>query len=150
MRRDELTAIAIARLRVPWFGAAAAVLLTALTTRVLFALAVGGTYDYDEFVLCSGRDFAHGATPYSDFYFFHPPGMLVYLRAIEPLTSLWWPAARVAMLLLDSVTALLVYRVASRAFDRRAGMAAGLRLRCSPRSLWSPPAGLDRTRFSPF
>ena len=71
------------------------VFLAALSLRLLFGRLVGDTYDYDEFVLLLlARDFAHGAVPYRDFMFFHPPGVLVILSVLHPLVSLWWPIAR--------------------------------------------------------
>src|SRR5881409_445718 len=66
--------------------AALLIFALALGFRLLFAGIVSDTYDYDEFVvLLLARDFAHGAVPYRDFIFFHPPGILVLLRLIQPL-----------------------------------------------------------------
>jgi hypothetical protein len=116
----------------------AIIFLLAFTVRLLFALAAGNTYDFDEFVLLTlSRDFSHGATPYSGFMFFHPPGMLLILRAIEPATALWWPLARFLMLSLDSCTAFLVYRIATRLFSRECGVAAGILYSTSPLALVS-------------
>jgi len=112
------------------------VLATALLLRVGFALLTANTYDYDEFVLLlSGRDYAHGAVPYRDFMFFHPPGMLVLLRAVEPLTALWWPLARGMMLVIDSATAGLVWYLGRRLYGSRGGLAAGLLYALNPLAL---------------
>lgn len=114
------------------------VFAVALGLRLLFGLLIGGTYDYDEFVLLLlARDFAHGNVPYRDFMFFHPPGALVLLRALEPLTSLWWPLARIATSLADSATAALVVFIGSRVFDRRTGLIAGMIYAASPLALVS-------------
>lgn len=114
------------------------VFVIALGLRLAFALAIGGTYDFDEFVLLLlGREYAHGATPYTGFRFFHPPGMLLLLRALEPLTAAWWPSARVVMLVADSLTAVLVARAASRLYGGREALAAGLLYATSPLALIS-------------
>ncbi len=109
---------------------------TALLLRLGFALLTANTYDYDEFVLLlSGRDYAHGAVPYRDFMFFHPPGMLVLLRAVEPLTALWWPLARGMVLVIDSATAGLVWYLGRRLYGSRGGLAAGLLYAANPLAL---------------
>jgi hypothetical protein len=114
------------------------VFVVALGLRLVFGRLIAGTYDYDEFVLLLlARDFAHGATPYRDFMFFHPPGALALLRGIEPLTALWWPLARIASSAIDSATAAMVFFVGSRMFDRRTGVAAGLVYAASPLALVS-------------
>lgn len=114
------------------------VFLLALCVRLLFGRLIANTYDYDEFVLLLlARDFAHGAVPYRDFMFFHPPGALIWLRALEPLTALWWPWARVLTSAIDSATAVMVLVVGCRVFDRRTGLAAGLVYVASPLALVS-------------
>ena len=115
-----------------------AVFVTALALRLLFGRLISNTYDYDEFVLLLlARDFARGDLPYRDFMFFHPPGALVLLRAIAPLTDVWWPLARIAMSAIDAVTATLIYCIGVRAFDRRTGFAAGMAYAASPLALVS-------------
>jgi hypothetical protein len=110
----------------------------ALGLRVLFALLTAGTYEPDEFVLLAlGNRFAHGAVPYRDFMFFHPPGALVLYRALQPLIALWWPLARVFSLLVDSVTAALVWKIGLALYGRRGGLAAGLVYGASPLALIS-------------
>jgi Dolichyl-phosphate-mannose-protein mannosyltransferase len=105
----------------------------ALALRLLFSMLMSGTYDGDEFVyIALGRDVAHGAIPYRDFAFFHPPGILVISGILDPLTSLWWPLARLVDVLIDCGTALLVWRVGSELFGRRAGMAAAILYAISP------------------
>lgn len=95
------------------------VVLFTVGLRLIFALLTANTYDYDEFViLLLGRDFAHGAVPYRDFMFFHPPGVLVLFRLIEPITSLWWPLGRLLMIPVDSVTAVLVWYIARLMYVR--------------------------------
>jgi 4-amino-4-deoxy-L-arabinose transferase-like glycosyltransferase len=110
----------------------------ALATRLFFLAVTSDTYDYDEFVaLLLGRDWAHGALPYRDFMFFHPPGILVIARAFEPLFQMWWPASRVLTAALDAGTAVLVAHLAARLWGRRAGLAAGLVYALSPVALVS-------------
>jgi len=115
-----------------------AVLGFALGLRLLFAALTSGTYDYDEFViLLLSRDFAHGAVPYQSFMFFHPPGVLVIFRLLEPLTGIWWPAARLTMLVLDGLTALMVWRVGTLIYGSTGGLAAGLFYAANPVALVS-------------
>jgi hypothetical protein len=112
---------------------AVTVLATALLLRLLFALLTADTYDPDEFVvLALSRDFAHGAVPYQDFMFFHPPGALVFFRLVQPLTALWWPFARGVVLLIDCGSAVLVWRIGCLLFDRRTALLAGLIYAASP------------------
>lgn len=108
----------------------------AVCVRLVFLLLTADTFDYDEFVLLLlARDTAHGATPYRDFMFFHPPGALVFLAALQPLTHLWWPLARVLVALVDSVTAVLVMTIGTSIFARREALAAGVLYALSPLAL---------------
>ncbi len=110
----------------------------ALGLRILFLALTSDTYDYDEFVvLLLSRDFAHGAIPYQDFMFFHPPGVLVVFRALEPVTALWWPLARILVSCLDVATALLVWKIGTVLWGRRTGVAAGILYGLSPLALVS-------------
>jgi hypothetical protein len=110
----------------------------ALAARLLFAILIGGTYDYDEFViLLLGRDLSHGAVAYRDFMFFHPPGVLMLMRLLQPVVGLWWPAARLVSVVADTGTAILVWVIARRLFDERAALAAGLLYALSPLALTS-------------
>src|SRR5690348_12893218 len=104
--------------RAPVLAPALGVFALALCLRLVFGLLIYDTYDYDEFVLLLlARDFAHGSVPYTGFMFFHPPGALVLLRGLEPLITMWWPAARFAMETVDSITAALVWWIGCRVFD---------------------------------
>lgn len=104
--------------------------------RLVAGVLLSGTYDYDEFILLTlSRQYAHGFHPYRDMLYFHPPGALLVGRALDPVTSLWWPAARVFSGLVDSLTAVLTY-VAARSFlQRRAALAAGFAYAASPLTL---------------
>jgi 4-amino-4-deoxy-L-arabinose transferase-like glycosyltransferase len=114
------------------------VLASALALRLIFGALISDTYDYDEFVLLLlSRDVAHGAVPYHAFMFFHPPGALVILRMLEPLTQVWWPAARLFTITLDTVTAGLVWHIGTRLYDRRTALTAGLLYAVSPLALVS-------------
>jgi hypothetical protein len=96
------------------------------------------TFDADEFAFLSlSHSFASGAVPYRDFVFPHPPGILVILRVIQPLITLWWPVARILMLMADSLTALLTWRIALALYGRRGALAAGLLYGASPVALVS-------------
>ena len=110
----------------------------ALALRAIFLAVTADTYDYDEFVLLLlARDLSHGSIPYHDFMFFHPPGALVILRALEPLTRVWWPVARIFTGLVDTGTTILVWRIALQIYDRRTAMVAGLLYGLSPLALVS-------------
>lgn len=114
------------------------VLACAVGFRLAFAALTSNTYDYDEFVLLLlSRDYAHGAVPYRDFMFFHPPGALVPLRLAQPLISIWWPAARLLTLMVDTATAALVWRIGTLLYDRKTALAAGILYGLSPLALIS-------------
>lgn len=117
-------------------GDALAVLGLALGLRLAFSLLMAGTFDNDEFVyLALGRQVAQGAVPYRDFAFFHPPGILAVLAALNPLTALWWPLVRLADAVIDSLTAVLVWRAGRHLFDRRTALAAGVLYAVNPVAL---------------
>lgn len=110
----------------------------AFTLRLLFALAISGTYDFDEFViLLLSRDYSHGLVPYRDFTFFHPPGVLELYRLLHPLVALWWPLARAVPICIDALTAGLVWRLARALADERTALMAGLLYAISPLALVS-------------
>lgn len=110
----------------------------ALLARLIFSFLIGGTYDYDEFViLLLGRDLSHGAVAYRDFMFFHPPGILVLVKALQPLIGPWWPAARLVSVIADTATAGLVWLIGRRVLDARTALAAGLLYALSPLALTS-------------
>jgi hypothetical protein len=112
------------------------VALWALSLRVVFALLTYNTYDPDEFViLVLSRDWTPGVIPYRDFMFFHPPGMLLLFRALTPLTTWWWPSARVFVLLVDTTTAVMVWKLGTLLYGRRTALAAGLLYGASPLAL---------------
>ncbi|MGH2449638.1 MAG: ArnT family glycosyltransferase [Chloroflexota bacterium] len=112
------------------------VLGLALALRLLFAAIVANTYDPDEFVYLSlAKAMAHGAVPYHSFAFFHPPGMLFFLQLLNPLTSLWWPLARLADILIDAGTACLVWAIGLHLYGRRGAAAAGILYAASPVAL---------------
>jgi Dolichyl-phosphate-mannose-protein mannosyltransferase len=112
---------------------ALAVFGLALGLRLVFSVLMANTFDKNEFVyLALGHAVGNGAIPYRDFAFFHPPGILVLLGFLNPLTALWWPTARVLDVLIDSGTAVLVWRVGAHLYDRRAAMAAGILYAINP------------------
>ena len=110
----------------------------ALAVRLLFSAIMADTFNPDEFVyLALGRDIAHGAAPYRDFWFFHPPGMLVVLGLLNPLIGHWWPLARLLDVLLDSAVAALVWRIGLHFYGRRLALAAGALYAINPTALVS-------------
>ncbi|MGI8827255.1 MAG: ArnT family glycosyltransferase [Chloroflexota bacterium] len=114
------------------------VLACALGLRVVFAALLADTYDPDEFVvLALSRAVAHGAVPYRDFTFFHPPGILMLFRALQPIVSWWWPSARLLTLAVDTGTALMVWQIGRRLYGSRTGLAAGLIYSACPVALLS-------------
>lgn len=113
------------------------VFLWAVGLRAVFALLTADTYDSDEFVILAlGRSMAHGAAPYRDVVFFHPPGMLVFSSALQRLVT-WWPTGRILTMLLDSMTAVLVWRVGRELFGEVEALVAGLLYAASPITLIS-------------
>ena len=122
----------------PCYRDALAVFGLALGLRLVFSALLADTFDEDEFVyLALGRDLAHGALPYRDFTFFHPPGILVVLRLLDPLTILWWPLARLLDVVVDSVTATLIWRLGVHFYGRRPALAAGILYAANPVALVS-------------
>jgi hypothetical protein len=114
------------------------VFLGALALRLTFTAAIGRTFDFDEFVLLLlGRDYSRGAIPYSGFMFFHPPGILLLLRATQPITAAWWPLARIGTALIDAGTCALVFRIGRRLFDSRTAVVAAILYGVSPLALVS-------------
>jgi 4-amino-4-deoxy-L-arabinose transferase-like glycosyltransferase len=112
------------------------VALWALSLRIVFALLTANTYDPDEFViLVLSQDWTSRVVPYRDFMFFHPPGMLVLFRVLAPLTAWWWPSARVFVLLVDTVTTVMVWKLGTLLYGRRTALAAGLLYGASPLAL---------------
>lgn len=116
---------------------AAAVFLVALTARLAAAVLSGGTFDPDEFVLIAlGRAVAHGAVPYRDITYYHPPGMLYFVAPLE-LVMRWWPASRIAVLAVDSVTAVLVWHIGRQLYAEWTARIAGFLYGVSPLALIS-------------
>lgn len=108
----------------------------AFAIRICFLALTADTFDYDEFVLLQlAKGMAAGAVPYRDFMFFHPPGALLALRAIEPLTAWWWPWARVLTAAIDSGTTVMVAMIAHALWGRRESVAAGAVYALSPLAL---------------
>jgi Dolichyl-phosphate-mannose-protein mannosyltransferase len=114
------------------------VFLWAVGLRLVFAAITANTFDPDEFVVLGlGRAVAHGAIPYRDITFFHPPGMLYLLAAFQPLVGLWWPLSRIVLLLADSLTAVLIWRIGKELYGDRRALVAGLLYGASPIALVS-------------
>lgn len=112
------------------------VLIWAFGLRMLFLTLTSDTYDPDEFVILHlSREVASGAVPYRDFMFFHPPGVLLFFRYLQPVVGLWWPSARIIVALLDTATALFVWRIGRHLHGGREGRIAGLLYAANPLAL---------------
>lgn len=121
----------------PW-RAGVLVFTWAMLLRTAFALILADTYDPDEFVILAlSKAVAGGAVLYRDVTFFHPPGMLVLFAPLEQVVSWWWPSGRVAVLTLDSLTAVFVWRIGREVWGNREGLIAGLVYGVSPVALVS-------------
>lgn len=108
----------------------------ALGLRLLFGALIADTYDPDEFVhLALAHSLAHGAVPYKDFTYFHPPGLLVVLRILDAPVSAWWPVARLVSILLDAVTVTLIWRIGLELYGRHGAFAAAALYAVSPVTL---------------
>lgn len=113
---------------------AAGIFVAALLLAGVYALVTRATFDYDEFVvLMLGKALANGSTPYRDFTFFHPPGILVVLALLNPLIQHSWLWGRVPSIVLDAGTCSLAYLIANRLYRRETvALAAGLLCASSP------------------
>ncbi|GEM_PF-3237390 len=112
---------------------ASLVFAASLAAQGAYSFIAHGTYDYDEFVyLLLGRAIAHGHVPYRDFLFYHPPGIIVTMAAMNGLIEHWWVAGRALSLLLAAGTCALVYLAARRLASRPVAVTAGLLCACSP------------------
>ncbi len=114
------------------------VALAAVTVRLTALAITGGTYDPDEFVVLElGRAVAHGAIPYRDITYFHPPGMLYLVAVLQPLIQWWWPVSRLAILTIDCSTCVFVWWIGRQLFNERTALIAGLAYAISPLSVIS-------------
>jgi Dolichyl-phosphate-mannose-protein mannosyltransferase len=113
---------------------ATAILIAAFFLAGAYAVVTRATFDYDEFVvLMLGKAIAHGGTPYRDFTFFHPPGIIIVLALFDPLIQHSWLWGRVPSLVLDAATCSLVYLIAIHLYRRQSvAIAAGLLCASSP------------------
>jgi hypothetical protein len=107
--------------------------LASLTLTGMYELIASSTYDFDEFVyLLLGRGVAAGHLPYRDFLFYHPPGILVVMAAMQPLLNHWWAWGRGISILLSAATCGLVYLTARRFLTHIQAVVAALLLACNP------------------
>lgn len=93
-------------------------------------------YDYGVYYAAANA-LVHGQRPYADFLLLHPPGILLLLAPFAALGSITSDAdgmlaARFAFVLLGTLNAVLVTRIAGR-FGRAAAIAGGLFY-----ALWPP------------
>ena len=113
---------------------AAVIFAAALALASAFAIVTRATFDYDEFVvLMLGKAIAHGLTPYRDFTFFHPPGIILVLALMNPLIQHSWLWGRLPSVVMDAATCSLVYLIAIRLYRRQSvAIVAGLLCASSP------------------
>jgi len=104
-----------------------------------------GVLAYDDGVYYSASDsLLSGRVPYRDYLLLHPPGITLALAPFAALGRLvgdseGMATARVAFMLVGALSAVLVWRIASRV-SPRAGLLAGLFY-----ALWQPAAYAERT-----
>ena len=136
------------------FAVAIAVALTAFAVRLWIALrggGLGGTYGYDDGVYyAASSSLVWGRVPYRDFLLLHPPGIMLALTPFALIGRITrdhvgLETARVAWMLLGSLNAVLVYRVA-RPAGLAAAAAGGLFY-----AVWTPVAVTETTtRLEPL
>jgi hypothetical protein len=151
-RRARQHGVAIgARWGVPITVAVAGV---AFAARIWVVLRGGGFHalaGYDPGVYYAAADaFVHGRQPYGGFLFLHPPGIMLFLSPFAALGSVTSDAtgmavARFAVILLGTLNAILVSRIALR-FGPVAGIVGGLLY-----ALWAPVVVLETlTKLEPL
>ena len=100
---------------------------------------------YDEGVYFGAANgFVSGLVPYRDFVLVHPPGILLLLSPFAALGHLTtdttgWTAARLAVMCIGALNAVLVYTIARRV-SLVAGIAAG-----GLYAVWTPAVWVERT-----
>ncbi|MFP5346479.1 MAG: glycosyltransferase 87 family protein [Actinomycetes bacterium] len=123
----------------------ALVVVVAFTARLAPVLAGGGlrgtgTYD-DGVYFTAALALVHGRLPYGQFVLLHPPGVMLVLAPFAGLAS-WvgdstaFALARVAFMVLGTVTAVLVARLAGTA-GRTAATTAGLAYAIAPAAVYA-------------
>ena len=134
--------------RLPAYGPAMVVAVVALVARLAPVVRGGGltgVLAYDDGVYYSASDsLLSGRVPYRDYLLLHPPGITLALAPFAALGRLvgdseGMATARVAFMLVGALSAVLVWRIASRV-SPRAGLMAGLFY-----ALWQPAAYAERT-----
>jgi hypothetical protein len=119
--------------------------LVARLAPVLRGGGLTGVLAYDDGVYYSASDaLLSGRVPYRDYLLLHPPGITLALAPFAALGRLagdaeGMAAARVTFMLVGMLSAVLVWRIASRV-SPRAGLVAGLFY-----AVWQPAAAAERT-----
>lgn len=124
--------------------------LTAFSVRLYSLLHFGGMLSvlgYDDGVYYSAANgLIHGQLPYRDYILVHPPGILILLspfallgRIVGDSTGLI--AARLAFMILGSITTVFIYLIA-RKLSLYAGLVAGFTY-----ALWYPAIIVERTSY---
>ena len=134
--------------RLPAYGPATVVAVVALVARLAPVLRGGGltgVLAYDDGVYYSASDsLLSGRVPYRDYLLLHPPGITLVLAPFAALGRLagdseGMAVGRLGFMLVGTLSAVLVWRIASRV-SPRAGLMAGLFY-----ALWQPAAYAERT-----
>jgi alpha-1,2-mannosyltransferase len=141
------------QLRATW-APAAFIFLAALIVRIgplIYGRTLTAVLIYDDGVYyAASAHFIRGMMPYRDFIFAHPPGIILYLAPIVGLARLTddlvgMAAARIAIAILGSINAVLVYSLLRR-HDHRWAILSGLLY-----AIWRVPAVAEHTiRLEPF
>ncbi len=126
----------------------AIIAVVAFGSRLTSLLHMGGFHHlmgYDEGVYFgASTGLVHGLMPYRDFVFVHPPGILVLLSPLAALShftsdTTGWTGARLAIMVVGAVNAILVYFIARRVSLVAALVAGALY------AVWSPAVWVERT-----
>jgi alpha-1,2-mannosyltransferase len=141
------------RLRATW-APVGLIFLAALVVRIgplIYGRTLTAVLIYDDGVYyAASAHFIRGMMPYRDFIFAHPPGIILYLAPFVGLAQLTddlvgMAAARIAIAILGSVNAVLVYSLLKR-HDHRWAIMGGLLY-----AVWRVPAVAEHTiRLEPF
>jgi alpha-1,2-mannosyltransferase len=137
-----------------FWGVPATAAVAAFAARILVVLRGDGFHalaGYDQGVYYAAADaFVHGRRPYGGFLLLHPPGIMLFLSPFAALGSVTSDAtgmavARFAVILLGTLNAILVTRIALR-FGTVAAIVGGLFY-----ALWVPVVVLEtQTKLEPL
>jgi len=103
------------------------IFLLASTIRLFLISQIVDFYDVDEFVnLSQGKYLARGWIPYVDFVSNHPPGIAILFSLPHLFFPQCWLGMRIFTAVIDSITSVLLYKIAMNIFDNRAAIITAL------------------------